>query len=70
MAYSLQFWPVYSKENQMGDEKTYSEKSTSTTETKTDGWGNAQKDAGGDNVKETTTTTEGKSEGDGDSKDK
>lgn len=48
----------------MSDEKSYTEKSTSTTETKTDGFGNAVKDAGGDNVKETTTETEGKSESD------
>jgi hypothetical protein len=48
----------------MGDK--YTEKSESTTETKTDIFGDAVKDAGGDNVKETTTTTEGETESDGD----
>lgn len=54
----------------MADEKTYSEKSTSTTETKTNILGTPQKDAAGDNVKETTTETEGSEKGGGDSNDK
>jgi len=53
----------------MGDEKSYTEKSTSTTETKTNAWGSAVKDAGGDNVKETTTKTEGREEGGSKGKD-
>jgi hypothetical protein len=46
----------------VAEEKSYSEKSTSETKTKTDFMGKPEKDAGGDNVKETTTKTEGKTE--------
>ncbi|MGA8808395.1 MAG: hypothetical protein WB973_11005 [Thermoanaerobaculia bacterium] len=46
----------------MSDEKTYTEKSTSTTETKTNFFGTPVKDAAGENVKETTTETEGTKE--------
>jgi hypothetical protein len=53
----------------MSDEKTYSEKSTSTTETKTNILGTPQKDAAGDNIKETTTETEGTESSDGDAND-
>lgn len=52
----------------MGEDKRYSEKSESTTQTKTTATGSPVKDAGGDNVKETTTKTEGKESG-GDKKD-
>jgi hypothetical protein len=47
---------------EMPDDKTYTEKSTSTTETKTNAFGVPEKDAAGENVKETTTTTEGTKE--------
>ena len=53
----------------MAEEKSYSEKSTSETSTKTNFMGTPVKDAAGENVKETTTKTEGKSEDKGDSKD-
>ena len=46
----------------MSDEKTYTEKSTSTTETKTNFFGTPVKDAAGENVKETKTETEGTKE--------
>ncbi|HSU13826.1 hypothetical protein [Longimicrobium sp.] len=49
----------------MGDQdKEYSEKSTSETRTKTDTFGSPEKDAAGENVKETTTETEGREESD------
>lgn len=54
----------------MGEEKT-SEKSKSTTETKTNAFGIPEKDSAGEYVKETTTETEATTEtddngGDGD----
>jgi hypothetical protein len=52
----------------VAEEKSYSEKSTSETSTKTS-FGMPVKDAAGENVKETTTKTEGKSESNSDSKD-
>lgn len=48
----------------MSDEKSYKETSKSTTETKTNMFGEPQKDAAGDNIKETKTETEGTSKGD------
>jgi len=54
---------------QVADEKTYTEKSTSETKTKTDFMGKPEKDSAGDSVKETDTRTEGKTEGKGDSKE-
>jgi len=50
------------KGGRMSDEKSYTEKSTSTTETKTNFFGTPVKDAAGENVKETTTETEGTKE--------
>jgi hypothetical protein len=46
----------------MSDEKTYTEETTSTTETKTNFFGVPVKDAAGENVKETTTKTTGTKE--------
>jgi len=54
---------------QVADEKTYTEKSTSETKTKTDFMGKPEKDSAGDSVKETDTKTEGKIERKGDSKE-